>query len=50
MLTEIIIVVVLIVLNGGLSMSELAFVSSRPARLRAISEGGSTRAATALRL
>ncbi len=50
MLTEILIVVVLIALNGGLSMSELAFVSSRPARLRAIAEAGSTRAATALRL
>ena len=50
MLTEILIVVVLIVLNGGLSMSELAFVSSRPARLRSIAEAGSTRAATALRL
>jgi putative hemolysin len=50
MLTEILIVVVLIVLNGGLSMSELAFVSSRPARLRSIADAGSKRAAIALRL
>lgn len=50
MLFEILIVVVLITLNGGLAMSELAIVSSRPARLKPLAEAGSTRALAALRL
>jgi putative hemolysin len=44
------IVVVLIVLNGLLAMSELAIVSARPGRLRAQAERGSYGARTALRL
>ncbi len=50
MLTEIVIVVVLTVINGVLAMSELAVVSSRPARLKVLSDRGSRGAATALRL
>lgn len=50
MLTEIVIVVVLTVINGVLAMSELAVVSSRPARLKVLSDQGSRGAATALRL
>ena len=50
MLTEIIIVVVLILVNGALAMSELAVVSARPARLKVLAEQGSKGAATALRL
>ncbi|WP_435163936.1 hemolysin family protein [Falsirhodobacter sp. 1013] len=50
MYLEILIVAVLIVINGALAMSEMAVVSARPARLRNMSEGGSTAAATALRL
>ncbi len=50
MLTEILIVVVLTVINGLLSMSELAVVSSRPARLKVLSDQGNRGAATALRL
>lgn len=50
MLTEILIVVALTVINGLLSMSELAVVSSRPARLKVLSDQGNTGAATALRL
>jgi putative hemolysin len=49
MLTEILIVLALIALNGALSMSELAIVSARPARLRPL-EGRSRGAAQALRL
>ncbi|MEZ5754759.1 MAG: hemolysin family protein [Paracoccaceae bacterium] len=49
MLTEILIVLGLIVLNGVLAMSELAIVSARPARLKPL-EGKSRGAATALRL
>lgn len=49
MFTEILIVVALIVLNGVLSMSEMAIVSARPARLRSL-EGKSLGAAAALRL
>lgn len=48
--TEIAVVVVLIVLNGLLAMSELAVVSSRPARLQVMRDQGSSGAATALRL
>ncbi|PZQ97183.1 MAG: DNA-binding protein [Cereibacter sphaeroides] len=50
MLAEIIIVLALILLNGGLAMSELAVVSSRPARLRGLAEGGSSGAAAAVKL
>lgn len=50
MLTEILIVLALIALNGVLSMSELAIVSARPARLKPMAEAGSTGAAIALRL
>jgi len=47
---EIGIVAVLICLNGLLAMSELAVVSSRPARLRAMIDRGVRGAASALRL
>ena len=50
MLLEILIVVSLTLLNGALAMSELAVVSSRPARLRARADAGSRGAATALQL
>ncbi|MBP0439316.1 hemolysin family protein [Tianweitania sediminis] len=45
---EVLIVVVLIIINGLLAMSELAIVSSRPARLKAMADKGSTGAAKAL--
>ncbi len=48
--TEIAVVVVLIVLNGLLAMSELAVVSSRPARLQVMRDQGSSGAGTAMRL
>ena len=47
MLVEILIVLALIALNGVLSMSELAIISARPARLRPL-EGKSRGAAAAL--
>ncbi len=50
MLTEILIVVALTIVNGLLAMSELAVVSSRPARLKVLSDQGSKGAATAMRL
>lgn len=50
MLTEILIVVVLILVNGALAMSELAVVSSRPARLKVLADQGNKGAATAIRL
>lgn len=50
MLTEILIVVALTVINGLLAMSELAVVSSRPARLKVLSDQGSKGAKTAMRL
>lgn len=50
MLLEIAIVIVLILANGFLAMSELAIVSSRAARLRVLAEGGSTGARIALSL
>lgn len=50
MLTEIAIVAALILINGALSMSELAVVSSRPARLKPMADRGSRGAAAALRL
>lgn len=50
LLTEILIVVVLILVNGALAMSELAVVSSRPARLKVLADQGNKGAATALKL
>ncbi len=50
MLLEIVIVVVLILCNGLLSMSELAVVSSRPARLKVMAAEGNKGAAVALKL
>ena len=50
MLAEILIVAALILLNGALAMSELAVVSSRPARLKSQAAAGSLGAAAALRL
>ncbi len=50
MLTEILIVAVLILLNGALSLSELAIVSARPARLRPLAENGDRGAEAALDL
>ena len=47
---EIAIVVVLICVNGLLAMSELAVVSARPSRLKAMANRGVTGAATALKL
>ncbi|UYO01279.1 MAG: HlyC/CorC family transporter [Devosia sp.] len=44
------IVVVLILVNGALAMSELAVVSSRPARLKVMADSGNQGAATAIRL
>ena len=50
MAVELTLVVLLILLNGFLAMSELAVVSSRPARLRALESAGVRGAATAIRL
>ena len=50
MYLEIAIILVLTVVNGVLAMSELAVVSSRPARLKVLADQGSKGAATALRL
>src|SRR3954470_783268 len=50
MFLEIAIVVVLIFCNGLLSMSELAVVSARPARLKVMAADGNKGAAVALRL
>ena len=50
LLTEILIVVVLILVNGALAMSELAVVSSRSARLKILAEQGNKGAATAMHL
>ncbi|MDZ7600511.1 MAG: hemolysin family protein [Hoeflea sp.] len=50
MLTEISLVIVLILINGVLAMSELAVVSSRPVRLKLLADQGSKGAAMALRL
>jgi putative hemolysin len=49
-IVELLIVAALILLNGALAMSELAVVSSRPARLRAMAEGGTRGSASALKL
>nr|WP_299643852.1 hemolysin family protein [Devosia sp.] len=50
MFLEILIVAVLTLVNGLLSMSELAVVSSRPARLKVLAAEGQRGAATALKL
>jgi putative hemolysin len=50
LLTEILIVVALTIINGLLAMSELAVVSSRPARLKVLSDQGNKGATTAIRL
>lgn len=50
MLFEILIVAALTILNGVLSMSELAVVSSRPVRLKVMAEQGNQGAAIAIRL
>ena len=50
MLVEILIVAALILINGALAMSELAVVSSRPARLKPMAEKGNRGAAAALQL
>lgn len=50
MILEILIVAVLILINGALAMSELAIVSSRPARLKPLAEAGDSRAAIAIKL
>lgn len=50
MLLEIVVVLLLTAVNGALAMSELAVVSSRPARLRALAAAGSRGAEAALRL
>jgi len=47
---QLVFVFVLIILNGFLSMSELAVVSSRPARLKALANSGRRGAARALAL
>jgi putative hemolysin len=47
---DIAIIVLLTLLNGVLAMSELAIVSSRPARLRVLADRGSHGATTALKL
>ncbi|HEX6978826.1 MAG TPA: hemolysin family protein [Alphaproteobacteria bacterium] len=47
---EILIVLTLIVLNGFFAMSELAVVSARKSRLKALVAGGSSRARAALQL
>lgn len=50
LIVEILIVVALALLNGFLSMSELAVVSARPARLKLLADRGEPGATTALRL
>lgn len=50
MFTEILIVVLLTVLNGVLAMSELAVVSSRPAKLKVLASQGSKGATQAMAL
>lgn len=50
MLIEIAIVIVLIVINGALAMSELAVVSARPGRLKPLADAGNRGAKVALQL
>ena len=47
---ELAIVIVLVLVNGFLSMSELAVVSARPARLKVLASNGHNGAAKALEL
>src|SRR5574338_13674 len=47
---DVVIILALIALNGALSMSELAIVSSREARLKAMAKSGSGGAKCALEL
>ena len=47
---DVVIILALVALNGVLSMSELAIVSSREARLKAMAKGGSSGAQCALEL
>ncbi|MDQ2704824.1 MAG: hemolysin family protein [Pseudomonadota bacterium] len=47
---DVVIILVLVAINGVLSMSELAIVSSRDARLKAMAKGGSSGAQCALDL
>ena len=47
---DVVIILALVALNGLLSMSELAIVSSREARLKAMAKGGSSGAQCALQL
>ena len=47
---DVVIILALVALNGVLSMSELAIVSSREARLKAMAKGGSSGAQCALQL
>lgn len=48
--SELLIILVLLVVNGLLAMSEIAIVSARKTRLRQLSESGNKRARIALRL
>ncbi len=50
MFVELLIVLVLVLLNGLLAMSELAVVSARPARLKVMAADGNKGAAVALKL
>jgi len=50
LILEILIVAVLILINGALAMSELAIVSSRPARLKLLAVAGDKRAIVAIEL
>lgn len=50
MFLEILIVLLLTLVNGVLAMSELAIVSSRPARLKVLSDSGNRGAALAIKL
>lgn len=50
MYLEIAIIILLTLINGLLSMSELAIVSARPARLKLLADKGDKGAATAIRL
>jgi putative hemolysin len=47
---DVAIILVLVAVNGLFSMSELAIVSARTARLEAMARGGNRGAATAIRL
>ncbi len=50
LLLEVLIILLLLVANGIFALAEIAVVSSRPARLRALADAGSARARTALAL